>query len=94
MSGFDHKCPYCETEIDVHRAWESHDYSDDFLTMCEACHRVVQIDVATEPIFETSKPVCHRCRRAELTDSQSYCDHCLAEIKESQRVYKATKESQ
>lgn len=80
MAGFDHKCPYCNQEIDVRSAWESRDYSTDFQVACDWCKRNVQIDVSSEPIFETSKPTCSMCSRAELGSNPYYCDPCHSKL--------------
>jgi len=76
MAGFDHRCPYCNTEIDVRSAWENHDYSTDFKVECPHCKRQVQVDVGMEPIFETSKPCCAMCSRADVGGNPHYCDPC------------------
>jgi hypothetical protein len=82
MSGFDEKCPYCETEIDVRSEWEYRDYADEFFVDCKNCNHRVQVDVVPEPIFETSKPMCKLCCRAEATVNPHYCDPCHAKLKE------------
>jgi hypothetical protein len=76
MAGFDHKCPYCDKEIAVYREWESREYTSDFIVECEWCKRRVQVDVRSEPVFETGKPMCPMCCRAEVGDNPFYCDPC------------------
>lgn len=76
MAGFDCKCPYCDKEIPVYNEWVAHDHSTDFTIACEWCGRTVQIDVGMEPIFETSKPSCCMCNKAEPGDNGHYCNPC------------------
>jgi hypothetical protein len=80
MAGFDHKCPYCDKEIEVHRHWGESDYSSSFILACDWCKRNVEVQVAMEPIFETGKPSCAMCSRAEVGDNAYYCNKCHKEI--------------
>ena len=80
MAGFDEKCPYCNKDIDCRAAWIDRDYLTDFKVQCSWCNREVQIDVGMEPIFETSKPSCAMCSRAEIGDNQFYCNKCHEKI--------------
>jgi hypothetical protein len=81
MAGFDEKCPYCDADIEAQRQWESHDYSTSFEVACPSCERRVEIGVSMEPMFETSKPMCHMCSR-ERGNNPCYCDPCHAKLKE------------
>ena len=82
MAGFDHKCPYCNAEIDVEHAWRANDQRMNFRTVCESCRKSVEIDVHTEPVFETSKPRCLMCHKAEPAGSPWYCGECHKKLQE------------
>lgn len=86
MAGFDHKCPYCSVEIDVHAKWMDHDYSTDFRVQCQACERSVQIDVSMAPEFETSKPICSMCHKSEPAGSPWYCEPCHKQLQELSKL--------
>jgi hypothetical protein len=80
MAGFDERCPYCNHEINCQSVWENHDYATGFKAECVWCMRKVQIDVRMEPIFETSKPCCAMCSKAETGDNPHYCNPCHARL--------------
>jgi hypothetical protein len=86
MAGFDCKCPYCDREIeDLHRKWSDRDYSTNFELQCNWCSRNVAIGVGMEPIFETSKPTCCMCSRAETGSNGHYCDPCYKKLIEASK---------
>jgi hypothetical protein len=76
MAGFDHKCPFCDHEIEVYKEWEFRDYTTNFEVACEWCKRQVSVNVRSEPIFETCKPTCAMCGRADTGDNPNYCNPC------------------
>ena len=82
MSGFDCKCPYCETIIEVYAAWENRDYAAGFQVECENCKRMVQVDVRQEPVFATGIPMCQMCYRAEIGNNPYYCNSCHEKLVE------------
>ena len=79
MAGYDHKCPYCDTEMPLHKMWVSREYEADFQVNCDKCSRTVQVDVESEPVFETSKPRCMKCYKGEPVN-QWYCQKCQDEL--------------
>ena len=47
---FDERCPYCETKIDVHDHFVSHDHARSFVMECPnpACQKEIDVDAIPE----------------------------------------------
>ena len=77
MAGFDQRCPFCNHEIDCRAAW---DYQTDYVLVCGNCERDVQVNVHSEPVFETSKPSCPMCNKTLKVGDRSYCVGCREKL--------------
>ena len=89
MAGFDQKCPFCNHDINCRAEW---DYQTDFVVVCKNCDRNVQVDVQSEPVFETSKPICPMCSKVLKAGDMHYCVGCRQKLSElSERNEQASK---
>jgi hypothetical protein len=77
MAGFDQKCPFCNHDIDCRAAW---DYQTDYVLVCGNCERDVQVNVHSEPVFETSKPSCPMCDKTLKVGDRHYCVGCREKL--------------
>lgn len=81
MAGFDEACPHCDTkQVNIHGAWVARDHEHDFIMECDACRKLIAVTVHSVPEFETGKPMCQKCKRAEV-GREPYCQKCQAELK-------------